>query len=117
MKIKKKITAVAAAFIAATNFNGCAYGPPPEHYDSLDPENGIAVSVESSDVQDSRTEEDTDAVTEEFDPADNVNEDVYGPPVEDFDNDEPEPEPEEDFDPSKNENAHVYGPPPWGTDE
>lgn len=84
MKIKRKITAVAAAFIAATNFNGCAYGPPPEHYDSLDPENGIAVTDESGTPQDSETAEDTEAVSEEFDPADNVNEEVYGPP-EDFD--------------------------------
>ena len=31
MKAKRRITAAAAAFVAAVNFNGCAYGPPPEY--------------------------------------------------------------------------------------
>ena len=85
MKIKRKVTAVAAAFIAAANFNGCAYGPPPESvYDNVGSDNGIAVSDGSG--ADISAGEETIASddAEDFDPENNMNEEVYGPP-EDFD--------------------------------
>lgn len=84
MKIKRKITAAAAAFIAAANFNGCAYGPPPEYvYDNVGSDNGISVSDESG-ADTSAADDIIGSVDDEdFDPEDNINEEVYGPP-EDF---------------------------------
>ena len=101
VKIKRRLTAAAAAFIAAANFNGCAYGPPPEsEYDYVRPDSGITTGENSGE----QTE--TVSVTDEsFEPSENYNEDVYGPPVEDIETEEDE------FDPAENENEAVYGPP------
>ena len=105
MKIKRKLTAAAAAFIAAANFNGCAYGPPPEsEYDYVRPDSGITTG-ENSGEQQTETVTLEDGLEDSFEPSENYNEDVYGPPVEDIETEE------DDYDPAENENEAVYGPP------
>jgi hypothetical protein len=82
VKAKRRITAAAAAFVAAVNFNGCAYGPPPESiYDNINSDNGISVSDDSG--IETMTGEDALDSSDDFDPENNINEEVYGPP-EDF---------------------------------
>ena len=54
MKIKKKAVIAAAVFSAALNLSACAYGPPPDDWNS---DNSSSVSDENSNDTDSENGE------------------------------------------------------------